>query len=173
MGKAAFMHQGVAEVYIEGLLVQSREPEDVMKWAFAGIMVDSTQSLFCEFVNSYTKHRDQEDHRSKPWAHHFKDFDAYVIMKPRIDKPNCSEITVNFNNLNADIPNLMVVCRLNTPLVGADFIAALVSLGRFYVLDTILLEEGNNGEKNQEESKEGQEESQIGSQREDPVDSQD
>jgi hypothetical protein len=126
---------GDVNVYVEGLLVQTRDPKEVIKWSEDFGM----RELAEEMNRSFYKNCQGSD---KPWAHHFKNMDGYVIIKTIYHPPSkksSTSIVVSLNERNHNVPTLQVVSNATHNNFSVEGVAALAALARYYALDEIVL----------------------------------
>ncbi len=131
------------DVYIEGLLVQSRDPEKIVDWAEAFGRDEITEELEPGFMANYHPYAGK-----KPWAHHFKDMNGYVIIRcPVVQKDSgcLTEILVSINGTDPNAPTLHVIANVWHVHFPVDYVASLVALARFYAVDNTIL--GDDSEK--------------------------
>ena len=131
-------------VFIEGLLVQTRTPADVVKWAINyGAAYESERLSKCKIQDN-----------TKPWAYHFDDANGYILIKPTTMNSHGHEIpiisiTVSLNETNPNSPTLKVTSLLHQGMFPrAEYVASLVALAKYYAIDGELL-----GSKDEEKEK--------------------
>ena len=129
---------GTVDVYIEGLLVQSREPGPLMHWAENYGMRDIAEELNESFYKKYAK-----SNGLQAWAYHFKDVNGYVLIKVPIklsaNKPDVTQITVSLNDTDPNAPTLQVVSHVSHTRFSVEYVSSLVALAKYYIADSILL----------------------------------
>lgn len=129
---------GEVNVYIEGLLVQTRDPIEVLKWSEDFGMRDIAEELNNSFYDKYDRDR------GGTWAHHMKDVNGYVLIKairprhygmPEKEVP----IIVSINESNPNAPTLRVTSNPSHSHFSVEYISALVALARYYAVDNEIL----------------------------------
>lgn len=126
-------------VYVEGLLVQTRDSVDLYNWSKDLGMEHIADEMRQQFKEKYTP--------DKPWAYHFEDMNAYVLVRhiskstdkkfsPLVEVP----ILVSVNQSNAQAPTLQIVATANSTNFPIEFIASLVTLARYYAVDEVILD---------------------------------
>lgn len=133
-------------VYIEGLLVQTRDTTTIYHWA-KETMPAVYNSMCQEFGDSFNAWRLNLVKSNEPWAYHFKELDGYILVKPQIgSKLFYSDIAISFNKTNADAPNLDITCKHANHSLWPSLLAAVASLGQYYLADETILGDGNEEE---------------------------
>lgn len=125
-------------VYIEGLLVQIRDAEEVYEWATKN-MKEEVEHIADEISTSYNAWD-----KKRPWAHHFNSMDGYIIIKKSImyDDPKRSDVSVvnvTLNAANKDAPTLSVVSEMYIDQMIGKYVVTMAALAKYYMADAILL----------------------------------